>query len=120
VAFAPQPRGFEVKVNRKARKSAFKAALSSHVTAGTLGILDAGAFDAPSTKQAAALTSEWGKDAPLLVVVTEDEVTLAKSFRNLPRVLVVTPSELEISAVVWARSLLVSEAALEAVQGRAS
>jgi ribosomal protein L4 len=43
-----------------------------------------------------------------------------KSFRNLDRVIVTVPSELEVSAVVWARSLLVSQAALEAVQGRAS
>jgi len=33
---------------------------------------------------------------------------------------VVTPSEIEISAIVWARSLLVSEGALELVQARAS
>jgi ribosomal protein L4 len=42
-----------------------------------------------------------------------------KSFRNLERVAVVTPDELEVSAVVWARSLLVSEPALELVQARA-
>ena len=35
------------------------------------------------------------------------------------RVAVVQPSELEIAAVVWARSLLVSEAALPIVEGRA-
>jgi len=32
----------------------------------------------------------------------------------------VTPDEVEIAALVWARSLLVSEGALELVQGRAS
>ena len=44
---------------------------------------------------------------------------LVKSFRNLERVVVVAPSELEVGAVVWARSLLVSEAALPLVEGRA-
>jgi ribosomal protein L4 len=52
--------------------------------------------------------------------VTEDEETVAKSFRNLDRVLVTVPSELEVAHVVWARSLVVSQAALDAVQGRAS
>ena len=55
------------------------------------------------------------------VVATEDEETLIKSFRNLPRVLVTVPAELEVAHVVWARSLVVSEAALPLVQkGRAS
>ena len=34
-------------------------------------------------------------------------------------VVVIEPSELEVAGVVWARALLVSEAALESVQGRA-
>jgi ribosomal protein L4 len=57
---------------------------------------------------------------PLLVVATEDEETLIKSFRNLPKVLVTVPSELEVSSVVWARSLLITEAALPLVQARAT
>ena len=39
---------------------------------------------------------------------------------NLPRVLVTVPAELEVAHVVWARSLVVSEAALPLIQGRAS
>ena len=54
-----------------------------------------------------------------LVVVTDDEEVLFKSFRNLDRVLVTEPSELEVAALVWARSVLVSEAALPLVLGRA-
>ena len=45
---------------------------------------------------------------------------MAKSFRNLDRVLVTVPSELEVTQVVWARSMVVTQAALDAVQGRAS
>jgi ribosomal protein L4 len=45
---------------------------------------------------------------------------MVKSFRNLAGVHVVTPSEVEISALVWARAVLVSEGALEALQGRAA
>ncbi len=54
-----------------------------------------------------------------MVVATEGEENLVKSFRNLPRVAVVEPSELDVAAVVWARSLLVSETALPVIQGRA-
>ena len=120
VAFPPTPRNFEVKVNRKARRSALRGALSQHAANGTFGVLDGSGFSQPSTRQAAELMSAWGKDVPLVVVAGEDEENVIKSFRNLERVLVTVPSELEVSTVLWARSLLVSEAALEAVQGRAA
>jgi large subunit ribosomal protein L4 len=120
VAFAPTPRDFSVKVNKKAQRAALRSALSDHAQAATIGLLDASAFEAPSTKGAAALLEQWGKDTPTLVIIHEDEETLAKSFRNLDRVLVTVPSELEVAQIVWARSLLVSQAALDAVQGRAS
>jgi large subunit ribosomal protein L4 len=120
VAFAPGMRSFDVKVNRKARRSALRGALSSHAAGGSLGILDASGFETPSTKQAAELLASWQQDAPHVVVATEDEETLIKSFRNLPKVLVTVPAELEVATVVWAKSLLISEAALPLVQGRAT
>jgi hypothetical protein len=85
-----------------------------------LHYLDGAAFEAPSTKQAKGLVESWGKDAPLVIVLNDDEETLIKSFRNLPKVLVTVPSELEVATVVWAKSVLISEAALPLVQGRAT
>ena len=111
---------FDVKVNRKARRSALRGALSSHAAGGTLGIVSGAGFDEPSTKAAKALVADWGQEAPLLLVATEEEEALIKSFRNLPRLLVTVPSELEVASVVWARSLLITEAALPLVQGRAA
>ena len=72
VAFAPGMRSFEVKVNRKARRSAFKGVLSHHAAQGTLAILDGSGFESPSTKQAAEVLAGFGA-RPTLVVVTEDE-----------------------------------------------
>lgn len=118
VAFAPGMRSFEVKVNRKARRTALKGVLSHHASNGTLGILDGSGFDAPSTKKADELLAGWG-ERPTLVVVHEDEDLLVKSFRNLEKVLVVAPAELEVASLVWARSVLVSEAAMPLVLGRA-
>jgi len=113
-------RSFEVKVNRKARRAAFRSALSDHASRGTIAIVDGSQFEAPSTKAARELVESWGQQSPLLVVATEDEETLVKLFRNLPRVLVTVPEELEVATVVWARALLVSEAALPLVQRRAA
>ena len=119
VAFAPVMRSFEVKVNRKARRAALRGVLSSHVANGTLALVSGESFTEPSTRKAAELLSEWGSAVPTLLVATEDEEALVKSFRNLERVLVTVPAELEVASIVWARSLLVSEAALPLVLARA-
>jgi large subunit ribosomal protein L4 len=120
VAFPPTPRTFEVKVNRKARRTALRSILSDHAANGTIGVLDGSGFSEPSTRKATELLSDWGKELPLVVVAGSDEQNVAKSFRNLSRAVVVTPSELEVAALVWARSVLVTQDALEAVQGRAT
>ena len=118
VAFAPGMRSFEVKVNRKARRSALRGVLSHHATNGTLAILDGAGFDSPSTKKAAEVLTGFD-ERPTLVVVTEEEELLVKSFRNLEKVLVVAPAELEVASLVWARSVVISEAALPLVLARA-
>ena len=117
-AFPPVIRSFEVKVNRKARRAALRGALSSHAAEGTIALLDASAFDAPSTRRALEVLEGWG-ERPTLVVATEDEEVVVKSFRNIPKVLVTVPAELEVVSVVWAGSVLVTEAALPLVLARA-
>ncbi len=119
MAFPPNNRSFGSKVNRKIRRAALRSALSAHAQAGTLGILDPEQLGEPSTKAALELVQQWAKESPLLVVAQPDDESLIKSFRNLDRVVVTVPAELEVNQVVWARSLLISEPALEQVQGRA-
>jgi large subunit ribosomal protein L4 len=119
VAFPPTPRDFEVKVNRKTRRSALRGVLSQHAADGTLGILDGSGFSEPSTRVAVGMLAKWGQQLPL-VVVTKDEQNVVRSFRNIDKVVVTTPGELEVAALVWANSVLVTEDALDLVIGRAT
>jgi large subunit ribosomal protein L4 len=119
-AFPPQPRSYKLKVNRKARRTALRGALSVHAKRGSLGIIDGSIFDEPSTRAAAGFLASWGKELPILVVAQRDEDRIMKSFRNLDRVLVLEPSELEVGALVWARSVIATEAALDRVKELAS
>ena len=99
VAFPPSPRSFDVKVNR--RRAAPRCARRSRRTRGdgTLGVVDAPAFDEPSTKHGCrAARARGARSGRSLVVVAEDEENVVKSFRNLERVVVVVPSELEVAA----------------------
>jgi large subunit ribosomal protein L4 len=118
-AFAKTPRQFVQKVNRKAARAALRASLASHAKGETLAIVAADQFDKPSTKAAKGLLDKWGKETPTVIVALHEEENIAKSFRNLERVAVIGPSELEVAAIVWARSLVISEAALPIVQGKA-
>jgi large subunit ribosomal protein L4 len=107
-------------VNRKAARAALRSALASHANAGSLAVVDGAGFERPSTRQAKGLVDDWGRETPLLVVAAEDEEALVKSFRNLPNTFVTVPSELDVASVVWARALLISQAALPQVEGRAT
>ena len=119
MAFPTVMRSFETKVNRKVARAALRGALAAHAKDGSVGIVDGSAFTEPSTKQAVAFLEGWGRPRPLVLVVADGEDVIAKSFRNLEDVSVTVPSELEVNQLVRARSLLISEPALDDVQGRA-
>ena len=113
VIFGPKPRGFGVKVNRKARRRALRAALSLHAERGSLAVLDASGFDAPSTKEAVKALDKLDGDGRVLVVLTDGEETAALSFRNIADVEVLHVNRAGIADVVGAARLVVSEPALE-------
>jgi large subunit ribosomal protein L4 len=113
--FGPQPRSYELKVNRKAYRKARCMAWSLHAAEGSLGVFRAGEFSAPRTKDALALVAPWRGERPLVVVVDGQEDAAALSFRNIERTVVLTPQEVEVVDLLWARSVLVSEAALAQV-----
>ena len=84
IAFGPKPRHYTVKVNRKARRKAMRAALSVHAERDSVAVLDAAAFEAPSTKRAAEALAKWGARRATLVVLLAEETGALKSFRNMP------------------------------------
>lgn len=114
VVFGPQPRSYAVKVNKKAYRKARCMGLSQHARLGSIGVFEADAFADPKTKDALKLVDGW-MEAPLVVVVQPDEEAAALSFRNLPRSAVLTPAEVGVGDLLWARRLLVSTAALEEI-----
>ncbi|MGN6556954.1 MAG: 50S ribosomal protein L4 [Solirubrobacterales bacterium] len=118
VAFGPKPRHYTVKVNRKARRRAMRSALSVHAERGSVAVLDASAFETPSTKTAAQALQKWGAKNPLLVIVTAEEIGAMKSFRNLPRTQVLEVGAAGVADVIGAAAVAISEAALETLKER--
>jgi large subunit ribosomal protein L4 len=113
VAFGPTPRGYTVKVNRKARRRALRSALSVHARRSSVWVVDASSFDAPSTKAAADTLARIDDGARVLVLVGDEESVCALSFRNIPRVSVLSGRDAGVADVIGAAHLVVSEAAIE-------
>jgi large subunit ribosomal protein L4 len=118
VAFGPKPRKYTVKVNRKARRRAMRSALSVHAERDSVAVLDASAFETPSTKTAAQALAKWGAKNPILLLVTAEEIGAMKSFRNLPRTNVLEVGAAGVADVIGAAAVVISETALETLKER--
>ena len=113
VTFGPKPRSYTVKVNRKARRRALRAALTVHAERGSLAAVDAAAFDSPSTKQAVETLGDFGDGGTALIILTDGEEACGKSFRNIRGVSVVKATDVGVADVIGAARLIASEQALQ-------
>ena len=113
VAFGPSPRGYAVKVNRKARRRALRAALSVHASRNSIWAIDASTFETPSTKAAADALDGIDGAGRVLVLVGDEESTCALSFRNIARAAVLPGRQAGVADVLGAAHLVVSEAAID-------
>ena len=118
-AFGPTPRGYAVKVNRKARRRALRAALSVHGARGSVAVLDGQSFDHPATKQAAEALDTWGPRRLTLVILDAEEVAALKSFRNIPGVTVLEATAAGVADIIGHASLVISRKALDVLTARA-
>jgi large subunit ribosomal protein L4 len=113
VAFAPKPRHYISKVNRKARRRALRAVLSEHLRRGSLAVVDPADYDAPSAKRAAEGLASFGDPGRTLVVLGSDGETCLKSFRNLAAVEVKAEDRVGVADIVGAQRLVLTPAAVE-------
>jgi large subunit ribosomal protein L4 len=94
VALGPKPRSYDQKTPKKMVKAALRSALSDRASDGKIVVVDSWGFDAPKTKNAKAALEALGIEGTALVVVGRDDAAAALSFRNLPKVQIIGPGEL--------------------------
>ena len=117
VAFPPIPRSYRMKVNKKVKAQAFRMALADLVVGGTVRVLAGAEFAEPSTKRAATILGKADIATPVLVLVGPEELSALKSFRNLAGTRALAVGDAEVQDYVWARSLLMTEAAVSFLEG---
>ena len=113
VAFGPKPRAYTVKVNRKARRRALRAALSVHAERGSIAAVDpvASSTRRPPRRPPRRWPSSTARAACSWCSPTARRTAL-KSFRNLADVTVLHADQVGVADVIGAGRLVVSEAAL--------
>lgn len=121
VAFAPKPRDYSKKVNKKERRLAVISAFSTRVIQGDVLVADKIAFAEPKTKHAIELLKAHGLGGcrRVLVIIAENDAVTVKSFRNMPGIEMRTAASMEGKAsafstrdLLTAHKILISKDAL--------
>ena len=95
VAMGPKPRSYRQRTPKKMIQLALHSALSDRASEGKVLVVDSWGLDAPKTRDAKAALQALGLDGgKVLLVVDREAENVAKSFRNLPDINLVLPSEL--------------------------
>ena len=94
VVHGPKPRSFRKKVNKKMSRLALCSALSDRAQSERVVVVDEWRFEVPKTKEALLALENLSLDGKVMMVVSGDDNTAIRSFRNLPSVQIVEAEEL--------------------------
>ena len=86
VVFAPVPRDYSFKMNKKEKRAALKSALTDKVANGKLVVVDALTFEAPKTKEFAKVMANLNVNEKALVVLNDNDANVVLSAKNIPTV----------------------------------
>lgn len=112
VALGPKPRSYAQKTPKKMIQLALRSALSDRAAEGKVMVVDSWTFDRPSTKAGKAMLGALGLEGRVLLVLSRDDESAYKSFRNLPEVQVMLSGELNAYDVLCNDWIVFSSATL--------
>ena len=119
--FAKRPRDYGFRLPRKAVQVATRMALASKLRNDQVVLIDELSFNAPKTREMAAVLKALKLDgASLHVAIAGYDVNVYKSARNIDRVTISPVAELNALDVLRPKRLLMTKAALDAVRARAT
>ncbi len=121
IVFGPHPRDLSSRLPKKARRAAILSALTAKAAEDAVLVLDSLTMDTHSTKTAAALLKTLGVTGKALIVLPEVNLTVHKSFRNIPGIQVCAAPQFSVRDVLDATQIVIVRAALdklEAVWGK--
>ncbi|HSL84913.1 MAG TPA: 50S ribosomal protein L4 [Thermoanaerobaculia bacterium] len=120
VVFGPTPRSYAQRTPKKMKRLALCSALSARAADDQVKVVQALDWDAPRTRTAAALLAALGVGGKALVVLGHGDAVAARSLRNLPTVRTLEVGHLNTYDVLWADTVVFTEATVGMVGGRTS
>ena len=115
VVFAPTPRDYEVKMNKKERRAALKSALTSRVQDNKLVVLDELKFDEIKTKAMKNVLTNLKVDKALVVMPQLDQ-NVVLSARNIENVATATTSTINVYDVMKYSTVILTKDAVASIE----
>lgn len=118
VIFGPQPRDYNLKMNRKERRLALRTAFQSRAEDWIVVEDFADQLQRPKTKELLAAFTRWGIDgkSKVLLIVPEIEQMVYLSARNIPTAKLISATSLNVYDVLSADKIVVTNTALAKIQ----
>ena len=115
VVFAPTPRDYTIKLNKKERRLALKSALTSRVNENKFIVVDELKFDEIKTKKFQAVLNNL-KVSKALVVVGDDSANAVMSARNIPTVKTASANTINVYDILKYNTVVATKTAVAAIE----
>ena len=116
VVFAPVPRDYSFKMNKKEKRAALKSALTDKAQAGNLIVVDELKFDEIKTKKFAEVMNNLKATRKALVVLADNDQNVVLSARNLAEANTTLTNTLNVYDIVNARTLVLTKDAVAKIE----
>ena len=115
VVFAPTPRDYSFKINKKEKRAALKSALTSRVQENKLIVVDELKMDAIKTKNFAQVMKNLNVEKAL-VVINENDQNIVMSAKNIPSVKVAQTNTINVFDILKYSTVVVTKAAVATIE----
>ncbi len=116
VVFAPKPRDYRYRVNRKVRRLAMFSALSSKVQENELIVIDSLGFEEPKTKEMVKVLENVKAEKKALIVTAEKDDNVIRSASNIQGVATATVGTMNVYEIIGHGSLILTSDAVKKIE----
>lgn len=115
VVFAPTPRDYSLKMNKKERRAALKSVLTSRVQENKLIVLDELKLDEVKTKAMQNVLNNLNV-SKALVVLADNDANVVLSTRNIPDVVTALPNTINVYDVLKYNTVILTKVSAAAIE----
>ena len=116
VVFAPKPRDYRYRVNKKVKRLAMKSVLSAKVADNEMIVLNEIKFDEPKTKEMIKMLANVKAGKKALIVMAEKDENVIKSAANIPGVRTALVGTMNVYEIINHTNFIVTEEAIKKIE----